>query len=237
MEFRERLIETLRAIQPVLDVPGVMVIGSEVPTLLQRAGEPAIVVSQDVDVGVPLGSHAEVKRRLGDIVRLHPAREEPSVWLPTDSALIEVNFVGIDTSIVDIAETYVLEDPALPLLVFGPLSLLRAAERIHSQGVRLTLPRPAGLLLEKLVTERTGEKGDRDLLVALALLLVIERADVEDAVADFARLTAEQRNAAIGNLTVLSLMKARPGMPDPTPHRRMISELLDRLDAVAERER
>jgi hypothetical protein len=237
MEFRDRLMETLRAIQPVLDVPGVMVIGSEVPTLLQGAGEPAIVVSQDVDVGVAVGSHEEVKRRLGDVVRLRPAREEPSVWLPTDPALIEVNFVGIDASISDIAETYVLEDPALPLLVFGPLSLLSAAERIDAQGVRLALPRPAGLLLEKLVTERTGEKGDRDLLVVLALLLVMKGADVEDAVDGFSRLSAEQRTAAVSNLTVLSLMDARPGMPDPSPHRRDISRLLDRLEAAAERAR
>ncbi|RLE21548.1 MAG: hypothetical protein DRJ65_15850 [Acidobacteria bacterium] len=35
VEFRTKLISTLKAIQSVLDVPGVMVIGSEVPNLLQ----------------------------------------------------------------------------------------------------------------------------------------------------------------------------------------------------------
>ena len=234
MEFRDRLIETLRAIQPVLEAPGVMVIGSEVPTLLQGGDEPALVVSQDVDIGVPVTAHAEVKRRLGEIVRLHPSIEEPSVWLPNEPALIEVNFVGMDAAIRDVSETYALEDPTLPLLVFGPLSLLDAAERIDVQGVRLMLPRPGGLLLEKLVTERTGEKGDRDLLVVLALLLVMAEHEIEDAVAGFSRLSAEQRNAAVSNLTVLSLLEARSGMPDPAPHRLRISRLLGRLDAAME---
>ena len=35
MTFRERLIGTLRQLQPVLEEPGVLVVGSEVPNLLQ----------------------------------------------------------------------------------------------------------------------------------------------------------------------------------------------------------
>ena len=35
MEFRAKLLSTLKAVQSVLNVPGVMVIGSEVPNLLQ----------------------------------------------------------------------------------------------------------------------------------------------------------------------------------------------------------
>lgn len=35
MTFRDRLLATLRAIRPVLEVPGIMVVGSEVPNLLQ----------------------------------------------------------------------------------------------------------------------------------------------------------------------------------------------------------
>lgn len=33
--FRDRLLATLRAVEPILDVPGVLVAGSEVPNLLE----------------------------------------------------------------------------------------------------------------------------------------------------------------------------------------------------------
>jgi hypothetical protein len=35
MDFRFRLLETLRAIRPVLEEPGVLIAGSEVPNLLE----------------------------------------------------------------------------------------------------------------------------------------------------------------------------------------------------------
>ncbi|HEU4581572.1 MAG TPA: hypothetical protein VFS67_25110 [Polyangiaceae bacterium] len=35
MEFRTRLLETLRAVRSVLEAPGVLVGGSEVPNLLE----------------------------------------------------------------------------------------------------------------------------------------------------------------------------------------------------------
>ncbi|MGA2766328.1 MAG: hypothetical protein ABSG17_23535 [Spirochaetia bacterium] len=62
--------------------------------------------------------------------------------------------------------------------------------------------RPAGLILEKLITDRSGEKGDRDLLVALAL----------------------------------SLLEPRLQMPDPTPHRSLVADLLAELEGM-ERDR
>jgi hypothetical protein len=33
--FRDRLLATLRAVEPILEVPGVLVAGSEVPNLLE----------------------------------------------------------------------------------------------------------------------------------------------------------------------------------------------------------
>jgi len=39
VEFRTRLLSTLKAMQSVLEVPGIMVIGSEVPNLLQPEAE------------------------------------------------------------------------------------------------------------------------------------------------------------------------------------------------------
>jgi hypothetical protein len=52
MTFRDRLIGTLR-VQPVLEEPGVLIVGSEVPNLLEPDAASTLVVSQDVDVGVP----------------------------------------------------------------------------------------------------------------------------------------------------------------------------------------
>lgn len=54
MTFRDRLLGTLRQLQPVLDVPGVLVVGSEVPNLLQPDAASTLVVSQDVDLALPV---------------------------------------------------------------------------------------------------------------------------------------------------------------------------------------
>lgn len=110
--FRDRLIATLRAIEPLLEEPGLLVIGSEVPNLLERGAAATLVVSQEVDIGVPVMSHAGVKGRLRELRGLRPSAEEPSVWLPEDPNLIEVNFVGMDPCIEDPGDTYVLDDPA-----------------------------------------------------------------------------------------------------------------------------
>src|SRR3970282_574807 len=111
----------------------------------------------------------------------------------------------------DPAEAYILEDDQLPLLVFGALALVSPGAELDLAGTRLRLPRPAGLLLEKLVTDRTGEKGERDLLVALGLLLNAAAQDLDEGEAAFGRLRPELRHAVCSNLTVLSLLEARPG--------------------------
>jgi hypothetical protein len=64
MDFRSRLLATLRRVAPLFEVPGVMVVGSEVPNLLQPGVAATLVVSQDVDIGVPVARHAAVKARL-----------------------------------------------------------------------------------------------------------------------------------------------------------------------------
>lgn len=237
MSFRRRLVETLRAIQPVLDVPGVMVVGSEVPNLLEPGAASTLVVSQDVDIAVPIGEHDAVKERLEAVRGLRPSEDEPSVWVPTDPGLIEVNFLGLDRTIDDNSQTYVLEDSSLPLLVFGALSLMRARPPIDIDGVRVPLPAPAGLLLEKLITDRTGEKGDRDLLVVLGLLLVATAGDIDELATRFVSLGPELRYAARNNLSILSLMDGRPEMPDPRGHRGLVHELLSRLESAVERGR
>jgi hypothetical protein len=40
----------------------------------------------------------------------------------------------------------------------------------------------------------------------------------------------ELRHVIISNLTILSLMEARPGMPDPEPRRGDVAALLRRLE-------
>ncbi|MGH9336550.1 MAG: hypothetical protein ACRD21_22660, partial [Vicinamibacteria bacterium] len=64
---------------PVLEEPGVLIVGSEVPNLLEPGAASTLVVSQDVDVGVPVERHAAIKRRLDALHGLRPSSEEPSV--------------------------------------------------------------------------------------------------------------------------------------------------------------
>jgi hypothetical protein len=227
--FRQRLLSTLRAIEPVLREPGVLVAGSEVPNLLEPDARSTLVVSQDVDIAVSVDSHARVKRQLASVRDLEPSAEEPSVWLPRTPDLIEVNFIGMDHG-RRAGETYVLDDSELPLLVFGHLSLLQPGPAVVVDGLTIPVPRLAGLLIEKLVTDRTAEKGDRDLLVALGLLLVATPGDMGEAQEVFEGLAADLQYTARSNLTVLSLLQPRAGMPDPTQHRRRVGELLDRLE-------
>ncbi len=230
MVFRDRLLATIRAARSVLEDPGILVIGSEVPNLLEPGAAATLVVSQDLDVGVPVDRHPAVKRRLPDfLLDFLPSPDEPSVWTPRSPDLLELNFVGMDSA-QDPADAYVLEDDQLPLLVFGALSLVVAGAEIQLAGTRIRLPRPAGLLLEKLVTDRTGEKGDRDLLVALGLLMTAGPADLDELDDTYRRLRPELRHAVRSNLTVLSLLEPRAGMPDPRPRRPAVAALLHRLE-------
>jgi hypothetical protein len=230
MAFRDRLLATIGAARPVLEAPGVLVVGSEVPNLLEAGAAATLVVSLDLDVGVPVDRHGDVKQRLTRLVpAFSPSSEEPSVWVPRSPDLLELNFVGIDPS-QDPADAYVLEDDRLPLLVFGALSLVTAGREIEVAGTRVRLPRPSGLLLEKLVTDRTGEKGERDLLVALGLLMTAEPQDLEELAVAYGRLRQELRHTVRSNLAVLSLLDARPGMPDPRPRRGVVAGVLRRLE-------
>lgn len=230
MTFRDRLIATIRAARPVIELPEVLIIGSEVPNLLQPGAAATLVVSLDLDIGVPVHRHGAVKERIGELVEFVPSAEEPSVMTPRSPHLLEVNFVGMDSE-QDPADVYVFEDDRLPLLVFGGLALVRPGPTIEVEGVRVRLPRTAGLLLEKLVTDRTGEKGERDLLVALGLLMAASPADLDEMDAMDRHLKPELRHAVRSNLTLLSLMEPRTGMPDPRPWRVEVGALLRRLDA------
>jgi hypothetical protein len=228
--FRDRLLATLTRLRPVLEEPGVLIVGSEVPNLLQPDAASTLVVSQDVDLAVPVDRLQSVKARLRQVRDLAPSSEEPSVYIPMSPALIEANFLGLDTRIRDASETYVLEDPELPLMVFGPLGLLRPGPVLDVEGLRLPLPRTADLIVEKLLTDRTGEKGARDLLVVAGMLVAATRADLDELENVARGLSAESRHAIRSGLTVLSLMEARPGMPNPAPVRDHVTRLLSRIE-------
>lgn len=211
-----------------------MVAGSEVPNLLEEDARSTLVVSQDVDIVIPVMRHAAVKGRLREIVDLEPSRDEPSVWLPKRPELIEVNFIGMDSETARAGETYVLEDSELPLLVFAQLGLLRPAPPVIVAGLVIPVPRVAGLLVEKLITDRSGEKGDRDLLVVLGLLLVATDGDLDEVHELYRQLSPELRYCAKSNLTMLSLLEPRAGMPDPTLHRALVAKLMARLEDLQE---
>lgn len=227
--FRDRLLATIRAARPVLEAPGVLVVGSEVPNLLEPGAAATLVVSQDLDLGVPVAQHAGVKERLGLLHEFRPSSDEPSVWVPSTAGLLEVNFIGMDET-QDPAEAYALDDDQLPLLVFGALSLVSPGPERELAGTRVRLPRTAGLLLEKLLTDRTGEKGERDLLVVLGLLISATPGDLDEAETLFRRLRPDLRHVVCSNLTILSLLEAHPGMPDPEPRRGEVARLLRRLE-------
>jgi hypothetical protein len=128
-------------------------------------------------------------------------------------------------------DTYVFEDAVLPLMVFGPLGLLRPGRVIAVEGLRLPLPRRAGLIVEKLLTDRTGEKGVRDLLVVAGLLAGAGAADLDECLQVSRGLSAESRHAVRSNLTILSLLDGRAGMPDPAsvrPHVRRLLSIMER---------
>jgi len=226
--FRDRLFATIAAARAVLEEPGVLVVGSEVPNLLEPGAASTLVVSQDLDIGVPVDRHGPVKRRLTELRDFQQSRDEPSVWTPRSPDLLEINFVGIDPT-QDPAEAYVMADEQLPLLVFGALSLVAPGAELEIAGTRVRVPRTAGLLLEKLVTDRTGEKGERDLLVALGLLLLSGTGDLEELAQAYRRLRPELRHVARSNLTLLSLLGPREGLPDPRSGRVEVAALLRRL--------
>jgi hypothetical protein len=228
--FRDRLIGTLRQLQPVLAEPGVLIVGSEVPNLLQPDAASTLVVSQDVDIALPVDRLEAVKAALRHVEGLTPSIEEPSVFLPASPDLIEANFLGLDSRTREAADTYVFEDRELPLMVFGPLGLLRPGPRLEIEGVRAYLPRPADLIVEKLLTDRTGEKGARDLLVVAGLLGVVPQIEVDEAVRVTQGLSAEARHIIRSGLTVLSLMDPVPAMPDPVPVRSLVRQFLVRTE-------
>ncbi len=233
MSFRDRLLGSLRAMQPILEVSGVMVAGSQVPNLLERDAASTLVVSQDVDLVIPVSKHDEVKAALDRVHGFSPAPDEPSVWLPDDPRTLEVNFIGLDPSLTQAADTYVLDDERLPLMVFGLLSHLREGAEIEVDNVRIPIPRPAGLMIEKLLTERGGLKGERDRLVAAGLLQVCDSEDVREVIEIFRGLPAEQKESVLANLTILSLMKPMEGMPDPERNRDVIAALVLELQTMS----
>ncbi len=61
MDFRSRLLATLRQVAPLFEEPGVIVVGSEVPNLLEAGAAATLVVSQDVDIGLPVKRLSAVK--------------------------------------------------------------------------------------------------------------------------------------------------------------------------------
>ena len=228
--FRDRLWATIAAARAVLEAPGVLTVGSDVPNLLEPGAASTLVVSQDLDVGVPANQHTAVKQQLGTLGEFHQSSEGPSVWTPRSPDLLEINFVGMDAA-QDPSEAYLIADEQLPLLVFGALSLVAPGGALEIAGTRIRMPRPAGLVLEKLVTDRTGEKGERDLLVALGLLFLATAADLDELDEAYRRLRPELRHVVRANLTLLSLLAPRAGMPDPRSGRADVSALLRRCEA------
>ena len=230
MDFRSRLLKTLKAVVSIIEIPDILIGGSEVPNLIQPAVACNLVVSEDIDIVVPVPRHGTVKERIPELTMFRQSADEPSVLEPIDASLLEVNFIGLDRREEYSDETYILEDEDLPMIIFSRLSLLQPGEPVIVDGLRLPVPQPAGLLAEKLLTDRSGVKGDRDLLVALALLLVCDPEDLREFEKTYQSLSQEDKYAIRSGLSTLSLLESIPDMPDPTPHRALIAGLLKRVE-------
>ena len=76
MTFKDRLFGTLRALEPILTEPGVLVVGSEVPNLLEPNASSTLVVSEDVDVAVQVDRIREVKKRLKELKGYRQSADE-----------------------------------------------------------------------------------------------------------------------------------------------------------------
>jgi len=232
VDFRQRLLATLRAAEPVLSVPGVLVIGSELPNLWQPGVASSLVVSEALDVGVPSHAHGQVEARLSEMSLFAPSDDEPSVWLPQADGLLELNFVGLPEPGTPLSELYPVEGERMSMLVFGTLGLLRPGRVLEIDGMRIPMPQRAGGMLEKLVSERSGLKGDRDLLVVLGILMHADEDDLEQLTEAYASLPDELRHSVRSNATVLSLLQPVAGMPDPLGQRERVHDLLCRLEAA-----
>ena len=76
-------------------------------------------------------------------------------------------------------------------------------------------------------------KGERDLLVALGLLMHCGESDVAEVTELFQQLPGDARATLFANLAVLSLMRPLPAMPDPVRGRDLVEALLARLREIA----
>ena len=97
------------------------------------------------------------------------------------------------------------------------------------RAARPVLESPGVLVVGSEV--RTGEKGERDLLVALGVLATSLPGDLDELLSLYRRLRPELRHAVRSNLTILSVLAPRSGMPDPQPRRAEVTALLRRLEA------
>jgi hypothetical protein len=70
---------------------------------------------------------------------------------------------------------------------------------------------------------------DRDLLVVAGLLASMTADDLDQIDLAYRTLSIELRHQVRSNLSILSLLDARPGMPDPRPQRLLVDGLLQRL--------
>jgi CheY-like chemotaxis protein len=130
------------------------------------------------------------------------------------------------------ADFPLLEGHVQRILIVEDSATMRSLIATSLEDLDVPVPRPAGLLLEKLLTERVAEKGVSDLLVVVGLLVVMHDTDLEELEEVYADLLAELRYAVRSNLTVLSLMQGVDGMPDPQPQRARIAAVLARFEEL-----
>jgi hypothetical protein len=126
------LLATIRAAQLVLEAQGVLVVGSEVPNLLEPGVAATLVVSQDLDIGVFVDRHAAVKQRLAGLREFEPSADASHAYAITrqDADLLVAEGHRVEPAGRE------LEPPKL--IVFAPAARVERIASRRSLAVRLS---------------------------------------------------------------------------------------------------
>ncbi|MEW5692344.1 MAG: hypothetical protein AB1765_03500 [Candidatus Hydrogenedentota bacterium] len=205
ISFRTKLLNTLKILKDIL--PHTIIIGSEVPNLIRINKKVDLFVSEDIDVGIPVLKFKIIKSGIKRLLKkYYVSRDEPSILCPKTNELLEINFLGIDKNLDDLDDVYIFRDGLVSFIVFGTLSLIKG-KKVSINGMKVILAEPASLLVEKLLTERSHIKGERDIIVAGLLLEVIDiKKEMKHILAMINALNKDKRYLIQDNLSTLILI-------------------------------
>ncbi|MBE7439598.1 MAG: hypothetical protein HS115_14165 [Spirochaetales bacterium] len=217
-------MNTLRDLRPVADQ--VIVIGSEVPNLSRIHSGADLFVSQDIDLAVPIENLERTDEQIPMLFEHYrQSSDEPSILLPRDDARLEINFLGVDFRSQDLDDISLHRGRHISFLAFGTLTLIKPVD-LTIEKHRFRVAEHRSLFLEKILTERSSIKGERDLYVAALVFKEIQSPqEIIHMREDILALDSERKFFASDNLASLILMIEK-GHPDLRNSVSLLKELL-----------